>query len=129
MWPCCPQIAAALLKYLRAKRDHGTVWRPVNNPISRRTDETKSVTSDLVTQMRCSSPESALSWGATALKGTEMFEVIFLFWAPNSQPHSMVLALLSTLCSPALSPIFPKNYFLCALTENKKKVTKAGAHI
>lgn len=74
------------------KGGQGTVWRPVNNPISRRTDERKSVTSDPVTQMQCSSPESALSRGGAALKGTEVFEVIFLFRAPNSQPHSMVLA-------------------------------------
>lgn len=50
------------------------------------------MTSDPVTQMQCSSPESALSRGGAALKGTEVFEVIFLFRAPNSQPHSMVLA-------------------------------------
>lgn len=53
-------VVSALEQCKRAQRGHSTVWRPVNNPISRRTDETKSV-SELFTQRQCSSPESALS--------------------------------------------------------------------
>lgn len=97
-------VVSALVQYMRVKRGHGTVWRPVNNPISRRTDETKSVTSELVTQRSCSSPQSALSRGASAMRGTEVFwSHCISLWHGRHYAHNVASASSQLLVTESLS--------------------------
>lgn len=136
-------VVTDLVQYMRTKSGHSTVWRPVNNPISRRMDETRSVTSELVTQRRCSPLETASSGGVTALRGIGVLKSVY--FSPAQQTPKLTLwhqpALsLQLLVNDSLSlQSFPSNsvHFPCALTdargesglEQRHKSTEVGESI
>lgn len=126
---------------MRAKKGARHSVKQVNNPIRRRTDETKSVTSETVTPRRHSSPESASSNGATAaLRGTQVFwsHCNFL-WSTRLSAHTV--ALVSSQLGAAghrhsLSNLSHQIYFLCAPKESNStgctdvaKKTLVRAHL
>lgn len=104
-------VVSALVQYMRAKRGHGTVWRPVNNPISRRTDETKSVTSKLVTQRPCSSPKSALSMLQHWWKQRCFWSHISLWQSFMLYAHTVASASWQLLVTDSLSNLSNQNVF------------------
>lgn len=99
---------SVLVQYMRAKKGHSTVWRPVNNPISRRTDETKSVKSELVTQSQCSSPQCFIQRNYSTEGTRSVLKYCFSLLPSRLSSHWGVNQLSACSC---WSLILPRSFF------------------
>lgn len=100
-------VSGSLATMLQSKKTYPSlVWKPVNNPIRRRTDETKSASGEMVALRRYSSLESALPKESMALSITQVFwSHRNLLWSTTLPAHTV--ASVSSQLAVAAHRLFP----------------------